>query len=110
MTSTTPQTPPASPSAKSKHGRRWWGGLVLIVLGGAFLAQGMGFSVLPQNWWAGFILLAALSSFWRAWVTFKDENRVTPAVKGQVMGGLNAGAVAVIFLFGLDWAKAWPIF
>ncbi len=86
-----------------------WFGLVLILLGFIFLAQQFGdFSF--HNWWALFILIPAFSAFGSAYGIWRKAGRFNVAVWSTFYGGLFPLAVALIFLFDLDWGDYWPIF
>ncbi|MBE3064006.1 MAG: hypothetical protein IMZ69_03190 [Spirochaetes bacterium] len=63
-----------------------------------------------QNWWALFILIPALGSLWTAYTMFKRSGgKFTAASRGPLVGGLVLLGVTAMFLFSLDWEKAWPV-
>lgn len=107
----TMDTPTSAKSESRRRHRGWLAGAGMVLVGLLFLLRNFGVDLpLPQNWWAVFILLSAVGSFWKARHTYQEDKRLSHAVRGQLMGGLMTGLVAVIFLFGLDWGKVWPLF
>ena len=100
------------PSEKSTANRNeaWIGAVVLIGLGVVFLLQNFGLFRIG-NWWALFILLGTAGAWGSAWRIYQNNGRrVTPAVTGAFIGGLFPLAVALIFLFNMNWGTIWPIF
>ena len=100
------------PSEKSTANRNeaWIGAVVLIGLGVVFLLQNFGLFRIG-NWWALFILLGTAGAWGSAWRIYQTNGRrVTPAVTGAFIGGLFPLAVALIFLFNMNWGTIWPIF
>jgi len=86
------------------------GGIVLIGLGVIFLLQNIGWFYIG-NWWALFILLGTAGAWGSAWHIYqKNGQRITQAVIGNFIGGLFPLAIALIFLFNLDWSVIWPVF
>jgi len=92
-------------------GSTWVVGLILIVLGGAFLMQNMGRFFLPfTNWWALFILIPALGSLDRAYRVYKNAgNQLTVFARNSLFVGLILTLVAGIFLFNLNWTFYGPV-
>jgi hypothetical protein len=102
--------------AMDRHGRQRggrsgsvMGALILIGLGVIFLLQQMGRFDL-RNWWALFILIPAFGAFGSALRIYQSTERLSYAVWSTFYGGLFPLAVALIFLFNLDWAIYWPVF
>jgi hypothetical protein len=96
------QQPPAKRPA-------WIAGGVLILAGVVFLLTNVA-GVSLQNWWALFILIPALGSLWTAYTMFKRSGgKFTAASRGPLVGGLVLLGVTAMFLFNLDWEKAWPV-
>jgi hypothetical protein len=89
----------------------WIVGLILIILGVAFLMQTMGTFVLPlNNWWALFILIPAVGAFEKALRTYQQEdNRFTAAARGSLMVGIVLTLITASFLFNLNWAFVGPV-
>lgn len=87
----------------------WVLGLILIALGVIFLLQNLR-GLVFDNWWALFILIPAVASLARAWQVYRAAGRWTSAARSALVGGLLLAAVAAIFLFGLNWGIAWPVF
>lgn len=87
----------------------WIGGAILIFIGTVFLLKNFGFPF-PENWWAVFILIPAVAAFAGARKVYADNGGV---INGGVIGGIAAGCVLVLlsllFLFGVDVGKFWPL-
>jgi hypothetical protein len=106
-------TPEGAPERKHPvQGSRpaWIGGVVLVVAGAFLLLSNVaGFSL--HNWWALFLLIPALGSLWTAYSIWRrNEWRFNAASRGPLIGGLCLVFLVVIFLFDLDWGRAWPGF
>ncbi len=88
---------------------RWLGGVVLIAIG-VFLLLG---NILPftffGNWWAIFILIPAFYSFQRAWRAYQLDGTMSRKFRSNLVGGMIVGAVGLIFLFGLNIFRWWPV-
>jgi len=85
-------------------------GIILIGLGLIFLLQNFGVLCI-DNWWALFILLGTAGAWGSAWRIYQNNGqRITQAVTGAFFGGIFPLAVALIFLFNLDWGAVWPVF
>ena len=86
----------------------WVLGGVLILIGIVFIIRNVTGLEL-RNWWALFILIPAIGSLVTAWQVFqKNDRRFTAASRGPLTAGVVLAAIAAIFLFGIDWAIAWP--
>jgi hypothetical protein len=91
-------------------GSAWIAGVVLILLGVAFLMQNMGLSSLPlKNWWALFILIPAIGAFDAGLRMYRAENRLTAPARGSFLVGVALTIVTVIFLFNLAWSIFGPL-
>ncbi len=92
-------------------GSTWVVGLILIILGGAFLMQNIGIFNIPfTNWWALFILIPAFGSLDRAYRAYKQAgNQFTAFVRSSLFAGLILTMVAGMFLFNLNWTFFGPI-
>jgi len=92
-------------------GSTWVVGLILIVLGGAFLMQNMGKFYFPlTNWWALFILIPALGSLDRAYRAYKNAgNQFTVFVRNSMFVGVILLIVTGLFLFNLSWTFYGPM-
>jgi len=86
-----------------------WFGIALIVLGAVFLLQRTG-TVSLHNWWAIFILIPVFSAFASAVRMWQRDGMFHFGVWSTFYGGIFPLAVALIFLFDLDWGVYWPIF
>lgn len=100
---------PAEESSGSGAGPSWIAGVAIIAVGVIFLVSNLTDFHL-DNWWALFILIPGLMSFANAWRMRKEDGRWSASARGSLIGGLAITLVAVIFLFGLDWGKVWPLF
>lgn len=91
------------------RGGSWIGGAILVFVGLVFLLKNFGFPF-PENWWAVFILIPAVASFAGA---RKLYQRNGGELSRGVVGGIAAGCVfvilSVLFLFGFDIGKFWPL-
>ncbi len=85
-------------------------GLILVLLGGAFLLQNMGMlSITIHNWWALFILIPALGSFDTALRAYRNSgNRLTATARGALLAGGIMTVITLAFLFDLDWTYFGP--
>jgi hypothetical protein len=100
---------PAQPPSTNRNGSII-GGIILIGIGLIFLLQNFGFFYFG-NWWALFILLGTAGAWGSAWNHYQNNgHRITSAVTGAFIGGIFPLAVALIFLFNLDWSTMWPVF
>ncbi len=89
----------------------WVAGIILIVLGAAFLAQNTGFRVIPlDNWWALFILIPAVGALGAALRTYRSAgNQWTAPARASLLGGIVLTVLVFGFLFSLDWKYFGPI-
>lgn len=92
-------------------GLGWLAGLLLVVLGLAFLMQNMGYFSFPtNNWWALFIFIPALGAFERVMANYRaNGNRFGRSVGAPLVGGVVLTLVALNFLFGFDWIVVGPV-
>lgn len=97
--------------ADPSRGGAWVAGIILIVLGIAFLLQNTtGFNIPLKNWWALFILMPAAGAFDAALRTYRSAgNQLTPPAVGSLLVSLVLFFVTAIFLFGLSWSYFGPI-
>lgn len=97
--------------ADPSRGGSWVTGLVLIVLGVAFLMQNMGsFSIPLKSWWALFILIPAFGALDTGIRTYRSaSNQLTVPARGSLLVGLVLTFVAVSFLFDLSWSYFGPV-
>ena len=87
---------------------RYTRGVVLLVLGLVFLMKNYGTEIpLPDNWWAGFLLLIGVSYLYFAWRNYSANME---SVRKYFRTGLALTVIGVVFLFGLDMGKLWPLF
>jgi hypothetical protein len=89
----------------------WVAGVILIVLGLAFLLQNtVNFTIPLKNWWALFILIPAAGAFDTAIRTYQSAgNRLTAPARSSLLVGLVLTLVTAAFLFGLNWTYFGPI-
>ena len=110
------QTPGGQPPAPVETGMRrrdekpktaWFVGVVLIVLGAVFLIEQNTNWLLPQNWWAIFIYIAAAGSFVNMWRQWRTAGWFDSKAASSLTGGLVLATVATIALFDA-WERYWP--
>lgn len=95
--------------AAPSRGGSWVAGIILIVLGGAFLMQNMGTYRFPlQNWWALFILIPAVGAFDTAFQTYRNTGTFTSTARGSLLVGIVLTLVTAAFLFNLSWTYFGP--
>jgi hypothetical protein len=102
-----PQEAPDS-RRRDKEATSWVVGIVLILLGVAFLLENSGYIVLTGNWWAIFIYLAAIASFANAWRSYRTKGEFGATATGSLTWGLVFTVIATIFFFNLVWDLWWP--
>ena len=86
-----------------------WGGLSLLLLGGALFLLSV-LQVSLDNWWALFILMPALVLFGIGRAIPRGENgRFSLPSRLFFASGLVVLVVAVMFLLNLDWSVWWPL-
>ena len=85
----------------------WMPGLILILLGGIFLAQNY-FGTELRHWWALFILIPAFTTLTTAYALWQDGKGQWAV--GPLLAGLGFIALTAIFLFDLPFAQLWPLF
>jgi len=100
----------AALGAPSSHST-WIVGLILIVLGIAFLMQNLGIFLFPfTNWWALFILIPAIGACDRAFRAYKyANNQWTALARNSLFFGLILFIVTGILLFNLNWNLFGPL-
>ncbi len=92
-----------------REGGAWFGGVLLILLGGFFLLRNFGVDM-PDNWWAVFILIPAFGAFSTAWSLYRGNGgMVTSPVIAAAVGGVFLTLLALAFFIGLDIGKFWPV-
>jgi len=89
------------------EGSSWMIGVVLILLGLAFLLERAGVISMLGNWWSIFIYLAAFASLANAWRSYRAHEFGSNA-SGSLVWGLVLVVVASIFMFNLSWDMWWP--
>lgn len=95
---------------KSEHGSSSWiAGVVLILVGAAFLVANFTDYQL-HNWWALFILIPAVSSLGNAVRIYRRDERLGKEGRGSLVSGLIFLFVSAAFLLGWDWSAIWPFF
>jgi hypothetical protein len=92
-------------------GSTWVAGLIMILLGVAFLLRTTGNSIFPlDNWWALFILIPAIGAFDSAIRLYRNaDNQITGPALGSLLVGLVLTFVTASFLFNLNWSLFGPI-
>jgi hypothetical protein len=108
-----PDNEPLAPGAedrKPKDGDKssWMIGVILVLLGIAFLLQNAGVVSADSNWWAIFIYLAAFASFANVWQSYRAKGGFTKHATGSLIWGFVLTVIATILLFALSWDLWWP--
>lgn len=85
----------------------WLPGIILILLGGIFLAQNY-FGASLRNWWALFILIPAFSALTTAYALWRDGHADWAA--GPLVAGLGFLVLTAMFLLDLPIGQLWPLF
>ena len=85
----------------------WLPGIILILLGGIFLAQNY-FGASLRNWWALFILIPAFSTLTTAYALWRDGD--ADWATGPFIGGLGFLFLTGAFLLDLPIGQLWPFF
>ncbi len=95
----------------SNRGSTWVAGLIMILLGVAFLLRTTGSFIFPlNNWWALFILIPAVGAFDSAIRLYRNaDNQITGPALGSLLVGLVLTFVTASFLFNLNWSFFGPI-
>jgi asparagine N-glycosylation enzyme membrane subunit Stt3 len=95
----------------SAGGLTWVAGILLIVLGIAFLMDNLGSFPIPlDNWWALFVLIPALGAFDKAWQIYRQaDNQLTATARGSLLAGFILTLVTAVLLFDLNWSIFGPI-
>jgi hypothetical protein len=87
----------------------WSWGVVLILLGGIFLLNNMGYHILSiKNWWAIFLLAPGLSMLANSFKYFRARNRFSRGARTRGLLGLILTGFAVSLLFGIDMVVIGP--
>ena len=96
---------------RANGGSTWIAGVILIILGVAFLMQNMGKFYFPfTNWWALFILIPAIGAFERALHSYREaNNQMTSQVIGSILVGIVLSLVTLGFLFNIGWTYFGPV-
>ena len=108
----THEAPQGMHGSRRRHGGEqtsWIVGVVLILLGVAFLLEQAGLVTLTENWWAIFIYLAAGGSLANAWRLYRARGEFDSAATSSLIWGLVLAVVATIFAFNLLWDMWWPM-
>lgn len=106
-----PQNVPPIPEGQtgtSKKSNRFLWPIILIVIGIVLFIQNLG-AGLRFNWWAVFIFIPVVASLNTAWKQAQKSGKFDSNVAGNLGSALVVGTVAVLLLFGSDWAKWWPL-
>ncbi len=93
---------------RDKQATSWVIGVILILLGVAFLLERSGYFVLAGNWWAIFIYLASGASLYNAWRSYRAQGGLDSGAGGSLVWGLVLAVIATIFAFNLAWDLWWP--
>jgi hypothetical protein len=85
----------------------WLPGIVLVLLGGIFLAQNY-FGTTLRNWWALFILIPAVATLTTAYTLWRDGH--ADWASGPFIAGLGFLILTAMFLLDLPIGQLWPLF
>jgi hypothetical protein len=85
----------------------WLPGIILVLLGGIFLAQSY-FGASLRNWWALFILIPAVSTLTTAYALWRDGH--ADWATGPFIAGLGFLVLTAMFLLDLPIGQLWPLF
>ena len=85
----------------------WMPGIILILLGGIFLAQNYLGTTL-HNWWAVFILVPAIATLTTAYALWRDGH--ADWATGPLIAGLGLLFLSGAFLLDLPIGQIWPVF
>ena len=99
---------PSSRPHRDNETTSWVVGVLLILLGIAFLLQNAGMVALTGNWWAIFIYVAAFASFANAWRAYRSQDKTGKSGTGSLIWGLVFTVAASIFVLNLEWDQWWP--
>lgn len=93
------------------RGSTWMAGLILILLGAAFLMRNTGLFHIPfNNWWALFILIPAVGALDTAIRLYRSaDNQLTAPARGSLLVGLVLTFLALSFLFNLNMSLFGPV-
>lgn len=83
------------------------GGIILIVLGVAFLLERMGI-LFQVNGWALFILLPAIGAYVGAWELYQHNGRLTRAAASSLTVAVLLTVLSLVFLLNLAVSVFWP--
>jgi hypothetical protein len=96
---------------RQRRGSTWVAGLIMIMLGVAFLMRTTGnFDFPVNNWWALFILIPAVGAFDTVIRMYRNaNNQLTAPAGGSLIVGLVLTFVTASFLFNLNWSLFGPV-
>lgn len=90
-------------------------GVVMLLLGGFFLAQTLGWldqvdiPISWNNWWALFLLIPIIGNLTGFFQGMQKHNgRITGSMRSQLVWSLILTVVMGVFIFGLSWNIVWP--
>jgi len=109
QTMQTPQGSPDSRTNREREGASLVVGIILILLGLAFLLERSGYFTLTGNWRAVSIYVGAIACFANAWRSYRATRVFGSAATGSLTWGLVLTAVGSIFTFDLLWDLWWPM-
>lgn len=98
-------------AARQSGGFGWFIGLLLIVIGGLYLLQDMGYLPTFTNWWALFLLLPGVGVLSAAISAYRQNGgHWTTEVMGLFLGSLLFFGITAVFLFELNYGWLLPVF
>ena len=98
-------------SVKKSNRSSWFVGVVLIIVGLAFIVENLDLPYIKEgNWWAVFLLIpiaAILDDIFR--ITSSGGEGKAGAIASKMVGLCIVATVMVIFLFGINLGIYWPV-
>jgi Na+/proline symporter len=86
----------------------WAAGVILILIGVAFLLQNMHI-ILPANWWAVLILIPAFPAYAASWNIYRENHRLTRGAAASLISAIILTVLALLFLLDLAVGLLWPV-
>ncbi len=80
------------------------GAIILIASGIVFFLAQSGVIDWGSPWWTIYIGIPGLSLIWGAYACYRRTGAASPAARAELVGGIVALAVAVIFLIDPHWS------
>ncbi|HTA64704.1 MAG TPA: hypothetical protein VK753_04290 [Xanthomonadaceae bacterium] len=105
---------PGNPASGRRYrGGEVVGGVVVILIGLAFLAGNLGIDLPLFGWhngWALFILIGAAAPLGRAVERYRDVGRIDGQAMHSLLTAATMVAIASMFFLDVSFALWWPMF